>query len=78
MRFAHDARHVSAWNPADGPGPAPEQSIPAPSPIHPDGTTERGTSALWAPSQGPVRPETGGAGGEPEGHSSPIRKVCWD
>ncbi len=63
------------WNPASGHDAAPEQRPPAPAPIHPDGSVDR---QLWAPSEGPYRTETGGAGGEPDGHSLPIRKVCWD
>jgi hypothetical protein len=55
------------WNPAAGHDSAPEQ--------HPDGSVDR---QLWAPSEGPYRTETGGAGGEPEGHSLPIRRVSWD
>jgi hypothetical protein len=63
------------WNPAAGHDSAPEQRPPAPAEVHPDGSVER---ELWAPSEGPCRHEVGGAGGEPEGHSLPIRKVCWD
>ncbi len=63
------------WNPAAGHDVDPEQRPPPPAPAHPDGSVGR---QLWAPSEGPCRPETGGAGGEPEGRSTPVRKVCWD
>lgn len=63
------------WNPAAGHDSVPEQRPPAPGHVQPDGSVE---GELWAPSEGPCRPEVGGAGGEPEGHSLPIRKVSWD
>jgi hypothetical protein len=63
------------WDPSEGHGVAPEQRPPPPARVEPDGTV---TGELWAPSEGPCRHETGGAGGEPEGHSLPIRRVCWD
>jgi hypothetical protein len=71
--------HPRAWNPADGPGAARQQRLPPPAAIRSDGSTARlDADALWAPSQGPSRHETGGAGGEPSGHSIAIRKECWD
>lgn len=55
-----------AWSPADGPGAAPEQ-IPARSRyVSGSGDDER-RSGLWAPSEGPVRRDPGGPGGEPDG-----------
>lgn len=78
MRSDFPTTVARAWNPADGPGPAPQQRIPAPSFVRADGSTLRGSGALWVPSEGPCRPETGGAGGEPDGRTIPIRKVCWD
>ncbi|HET7753804.1 MAG TPA: hypothetical protein VFK85_07820 [Anaeromyxobacteraceae bacterium] len=64
-----------SWNPAAGHGVVPQQRPPPPASVHPDGTVDR---KLWAPSEGPCRHEVGGSGGEPEGWSEPIRKVCWD
>ncbi|GEJ55483.1 hypothetical protein [Anaeromyxobacter diazotrophicus] len=64
-----------SWSPAASRDAAPEQRPPAPASVHPDGSVDR---ELWAPSEGPCRHEVGGAGGEPEGRSLPIRKVCWD
>jgi hypothetical protein len=64
-----------SWNPAAGHDAAPQQLPPAPACVQPDGTVDR---KLWTPSEGPCRHEVGGAGGEPEGWSVPIRKVCWD
>ncbi|ACL66997.1 conserved hypothetical protein [Anaeromyxobacter dehalogenans 2CP-1] len=63
------------WNPADGHPVAPEQLPPRHGAVHPDGSEER---PLWAPSEGPCRTETGGAGGEPDGRGLPIRRVSWD
>ena len=69
-----------AWNPAEGPDAAPQQQLPPPAAVRPDGWTPRldAGGALWTPSQGPSRPETGGAGGEPSGRAIAIRKECWD
>ncbi len=64
-----------AWSPGAGHETDPRQVPPHPMTIRPDGTV---TVGLWAPSEGPCRPEVGGAGGEPEGWSTPIRKVSWD
>ncbi len=71
-------RRPEAWNPADGPPISPLQRPPRRPVVASDGSTSRGSGALWAPSQGPCRPETGGAGGEPSGRNIPIRKDCWD
>ncbi len=64
-----------SWDPAEGHDIANEQRPPPPGSVHPDGSVDGG---LWAPSEGPCRDEVGGAGGEPEGRSVPIRKVSWD
>jgi hypothetical protein len=63
------------WNPAAGHDAAPQQLPPPPASVHADGSVDRG---LEAPSEGPCRHEVGGAGGEPDGHTLPIYKVCWD
>ena len=63
------------WDPSAGHEIATEQRPPTPARVDPDGTIER---KLEVPSEGPCRPEVGGAGGEPEGHSVPIRRVSWD
>lgn len=78
VRSAFGQTFEMAWNPADAPGPAPQQWIPPRSPVAPDGSTLRGSGALWAPSGGPCRAEPGGAGGEPDGRTISIRKECWD
>ncbi len=68
------SHHV--WNPGEGQQDIqPEQRPPAPPEVFPDGSVAQ---SLWAPSEGPCRVDPGGAGGEPEGHSLPIRKVVWD
>jgi hypothetical protein len=66
---------LHAWNPARGPGVAAQQRPPPPAVVRSDGSVDR---KLWTPSEGPCRNEVGGAGGEPDGRSMPIRKVCWD
>ena len=63
------------WNASAGHGATPEQRSPAPVAVSSNGSVEGG---LWAASEGPSRTEVGGAGGEPDGHSVPIRRVCWD
>jgi hypothetical protein len=61
-----------AWSPSEGPEAAPQQ-IPHRS-GHVSGTGEDDrASGLWAPSEGPVRSEPGGAGGEPDGHTVPVK-----
>jgi hypothetical protein len=65
----------SVWDPSAGVEIASEQRPPMPGRVDPDGTIER---TLEVPSEGPCRAEVGGAGGEPEGHSQPIRRVSWD
>jgi hypothetical protein len=63
------------WNPALGTKGTPHPGVPSPATVQPDGTVER---RLWASSAGPCRTDPGGAGGQPEGRSMPIRKDCWD
>ncbi len=58
-----------AWSPADGPGAAPQQIPPRPG--HVSGSGDDRRSGLWAPSEGPVRSDPGGAGGEPDGKTIP-------
>jgi hypothetical protein len=67
-----------AWNPADGPGVAPQQMLPPPSQVDGRGAVRRGPGALWTPSEGPCRADPGGAGGEPDGRTIAMRKDCWD
>ncbi len=65
----------AAWRPSDGPGAAALQLPPAPGVVAGDGSV---SSGLWTPSEGPCRPEPGGAGGEPNGRALAIRKDCWE
>jgi hypothetical protein len=59
-----------AWSPAVGPEAAPQQIPPAGRGLLGDGSTDRARgTGLWAPSEGPVRDEPGGPGGEPDGHT---------
>jgi hypothetical protein len=60
------------WRPSDGPPAAPQQNPHAPREVHGDGTTERSRHGLWTPSEGPVRRDPGGPGGEPSGRTVPI------
>ncbi len=61
-----------AWSPADGPPAAPQQIPHKASRLYGDGRTERAAGGLWAPSEGPVRSDPGGPGGEPDGKTIPI------
>jgi len=61
-----------AWSPSDGPGAAPQQLLPSATGLAGDGSTERARRGLWAPSEGPMRPEPGGPGGEPDGRTISI------
>ena len=62
-----------AWSPADGPDAAPQQRVRARTEVFGDGSTERAQQgALWAPSEGPMRYDPGGPGGEPNGRTIPI------
>ncbi len=61
------------WSPAEGPGAAPEQVPPSGHAVDGDGSTDRARGrGLWAPSEGPVRADPGGPGGEPDGHTVSI------
>ncbi|HET7753257.1 MAG TPA: hypothetical protein VFK85_05045 [Anaeromyxobacteraceae bacterium] len=68
-------RDARSWNPGQGAGVAEQQVPPAPAVVRSDGSVDR---MLWTPTEGPCRTEVGGAGGEPDGTSVPIRKVSWD
>jgi hypothetical protein len=72
------APRAGAWSPERGPAAAPQQRVPPPPRVDARGRVVRGPGALWTASEGPCRPETGGAGGEPDGTTIPIRKDCWD
>jgi hypothetical protein len=54
---------------------AAQQLPPLPSTVLSDGSV-RGQRSVA--SEGPCRTEVGGAGGEPDGRSVPIYRVCWD
>lgn len=62
----------SAWSPAAGPDAAPQQIRSSGSRIFGDGRTERSEGGLWAPTEGPMRTDPGGPGGEPDGKTIPI------
>ncbi|HEX9049100.1 MAG TPA: hypothetical protein VF841_01045 [Anaeromyxobacter sp.] len=55
-----------AWSPADGPDVSPEQIPSRSGRVSGSGDDDR-RSGLWAPSEGPVRSDPGGPGGEPDG-----------
>ncbi len=55
-----------AWSPAEGAGVAPQQIPPRSGRVSGGGDDDRG-KGLWAPSEGPVRSDPGGPGGEPDG-----------
>jgi hypothetical protein len=55
-----------AWSPADGPAVAPQQVPPRSGHVSGGGDDDR-RNGLWAPSEGPVRSDPGGPGGEPDG-----------
>jgi hypothetical protein len=59
----------NAWTPLEGPGSAPQQQVPARIGVHGDGHADREDGGLWSPSEGPVRADPGGPGGEPDGHT---------
>lgn len=59
-----------AWSPAEGPDAAPQQIPPRNGHVSGDGGEDR-RSGLWAPSEGPVRSDPGGPGGEPDGKTIP-------
>lgn len=60
------------WNPADGHDAAPQQRVPVGTEVFGDGSTERARFGLWTPTEGPVRRDPGGPGGEPNGRTIPI------
>jgi hypothetical protein len=67
--------HV-VWDPSAGSPMSPEQLMPRPSTVGPDGGVQEQRSVA---SEGPCPTEVGGgAGGEPDGRSLPIYRVCWD
>jgi hypothetical protein len=67
--------HV-AWDPSAGSPMSPEQLMPLPSTVGPDGSVLGQRSVA---SEGPCPTEVGGgAGGEPDGRSLPIFRVSWD
>ena len=63
-------KHV--WSPAEGPDVAPQQIPHRSGHVSGSGDDDR-RSGLWAPSEGPVRYDPGGAGGEPDGKTVPDR-----
>jgi len=60
-----------AWDPSEGPEAAPEQIPHRSGRVSGDGEDDRSTG-LWAPSEGPVRSDPGGPGGEPDGRTISI------
>ncbi len=60
-----------AWSPAEGPDVAPEQIPHRSGHVSGSGEDDR-RKGLWAPSEGPVRSNPGGSGGEPDGKTISI------
>lgn len=60
------------WSPADGPPVARQQLLPHSSYYAGDGHTERADGGLWYPTNGPLRSDPGGPGGEPNGRTVPV------
>ncbi len=58
-----------AWSPAQGPPAAPQQIAPRIDRVQGDGGTGGSSGRLWVPSEGPVRSDPGGPGGEPDGRT---------
>ena len=58
-----------AWTPSEGPEAAPQQIPHRTGHVSGSGEDDRATG-LWAPSEGPVRSDPGGPGGEPDGRTS--------
>ncbi len=56
------------WSPAEGPPVAPQQVPQRSGHVSGAGDDDR-RRGLWAPSEGPVRSDPGGPGGEPDGHT---------
>jgi hypothetical protein len=66
----------AVWDPSAGSPVSTEQLMPRPSTVGPDGSVLEQRSVA---SEGPSPTEVGGgAGGEPDGRSSPIYRVSWD
>jgi hypothetical protein len=66
----------AVWNPSAGAPTSIEQLPRPPSTVRSDGSVRGPRSAA---SEGPCPSEVGGgAGGEPDGRSLPIYRVCWD
>jgi hypothetical protein len=64
------------WDPSAGSPASPEQLPPRPATVRSDGEVSAERSVA---SEGPCPTEVGGgAGGEPDGRSMPIYRVCWD
>jgi hypothetical protein len=60
------------WRASDGPDAAPQQRRDPGSGLAGDGTTERSSHGLWTPTEGPMRHDPGGPGGEPNGRTIPV------
>lgn len=66
----------AVWDPSAGSPMPPEQLMPIPSTVGPDGRVLGQRSVA---SEGPCPTEVGGgAGGAPDGRSLPIYRVSWD
>lgn len=64
------------WDPSSGAAAVREQRPPVPATVRSDGSVSAARSIA---SEGPCPTEVGGgAGGEPDGKSAPIYRVCWD
>jgi hypothetical protein len=63
MEEGMDRKH--AWCPAEGPDAAPQQTPPRTGHVSGGGDDDR-RGGRWAPSEGPVRSDPGGPGGEPD------------
>jgi hypothetical protein len=61
-----DMTRKHAWSPEEGPEAAPQQIPPRERGVSGSGEDGR-ARGLWAPSEGPVRSDPGGPGGEPDG-----------
>jgi hypothetical protein len=59
-----------AWSPEEGPEAAPQQIPPRSGHVSGSGDDDR-RGGLWAPTEGPVRSDPGGPGGEPDGKTIP-------
>ena len=71
MNLEEGMNRKHAWSPADGPDAAPQQIPSRSGHVSGDGYDDRRTG-LWAPSEGPVRNDPGGPGGEPDGKTISI------